>query len=117
MSYRPKRVANVIKEAVANIILNDLADPNFCFVAVTQAKVSPDLKIATIYFSILGDKIQQERVFDHLNRAKGRIRQLLGKRITLRYLPELNFEIDALLLEEKKVGEILDELYPRKPTA
>lgn len=116
MSYRSKRVATVIKEAVAKILLEDLADPNFGLVAVTQAKVSPDLKSATVYFSILGDKTHQERVFEHLNRAKGRIRHLLAKRITLRYLPELSFEMDTLLLAEKKVGEILAELYPPKPS-
>jgi ribosome-binding factor A len=113
MSYRNKRVSEVIKEAVANIILQDLSDPHFGFVTVTRAKVSPDLKNATVYFSILGDTDQQNRTLDHLKRAKARIRHLLSGQVTLRYLPELNFEIDKLLLEERKVGQILDELHSK----
>ncbi|MFB0509844.1 MAG: 30S ribosome-binding factor RbfA [bacterium] len=111
MSYRNKRVAEVIKEAVANIILQDLSDPNFDFVTVTQAKISRDLKNATVYFSIFGDKEQQNRTLAHLNRAKGLIRHLLAKHVTLRYLPELYFELDTLVLKERKVGEILDGLH------
>jgi len=113
MSYRNKRVAEVIKEAIAKILLHDLQDPNFSFVTVTQARISPDLKNATIYLSILGNEDEQNRALEHLNRAKGRIRHLLVKQVTLRYLPELFFAIDAILMEERKVGEILNELYPQ----
>ena len=111
MSYRNKRVAEVIKEAIANIILQDLQDPNFNCVTVTQASVSPDLKNATIYLSILGESDQQNITLGHLNRAKGRIRHLLAKQVTLRYLPDLKFELDTLLLKERKIGEILAELH------
>jgi ribosome-binding factor A len=111
MSFRNKRVAKVIKEAVASIILQDLQDPNFGFVTVTQASVSPDLKNATVYFSILGDNVQQNRTLEHLNRAKGLIRHRLAGQVTLRYLPELTFELDKLLLEERKIGEIIKELH------
>lgn len=112
MSFRNKRVAEVIKEAVARIILRDLQDPNFRFVTVTQARISPDLKNATIYLSISGNQDEQNRALDHLNVAKGRIRHLLAKQVTLRYLPELTFAIDTILQEEQKIGEILNELYP-----
>ncbi len=111
MSFRNRRVAKVIKEAVASIILQDLQDPNFSFVTVTQARVSPDLKNATVYFSILGDNVQQNRTLEHLNRAKGLIRHRLAGQVTLRYLPELTFELDKLLLEERKIGEIIKELH------
>ena len=111
MCFRNKRVAKVIKEAVASIILQDLQDPNFGFVTVTQASVSPDLKNATVYFSILGDNVQQNRTLEHLNRAKGLIRHRLAGQVTLRYLPELTFELDKLLLEERKIGEIIKELH------
>lgn len=111
MSFRNKRVAKVIKAAVASIILQDLQDPNFSFVTVTQASVSPDLKNATVYFSILGDNVQQNRTLEHLNRAKGLIRHRLAGQVTLRYLPELTFELDKLLLEERKIGEIIKELH------
>lgn len=115
MSFRNKRVAAVIKEAIAKIILYELQDPNFGFISVTQTTISPDLKNATIYFSILGDTDQQNRTMDHLNRAKGRIRHRLAEQVTLRYLPELTFELDKLLLEERKIGKILDSLHQVEP--
>jgi ribosome-binding factor A len=115
MQYREERVATAIKEAVAEIILKEMSDPAIGFVTVTRCRVSRDLKNATVYFSILGEKEKQEAGLKHLQHATGFIRRHLGQRVKLRYLPELHLVLDDVLAQEQRVGDILHRLFPKEP--
>ncbi len=112
MHHRQERVADAIREAVARILLNDVSDPNIGFVTVTRCTMTRDLKIATVYFSFLGDKKTRKSGFEHLERARSYIRRLLTQHINLRYTPELRFAQDDLLAEERRVGKLLDDIMP-----
>ncbi len=112
MHHRQERVADAIREAVARILLNDVSDPNIGFVTVTRCIMTRDLKIATVYFSFLGDKKARTSGFEHLERARSYIRRLLTQHINLRYTPELRFAPDDLLAEERRVGRLLDDIMP-----
>lgn len=113
MAYREKKVADALKNAVANIILKELADPNLGFVTVTSAWVSKDLKDSIIYLTVLGDEKQVKKTLDHINRAKGYIKHRLIKFVPLKRFPEINFELDKEQILEAKIGKILDDLYPK----
>ncbi len=110
MPYREKKVANAIKDAVAQIVLHDLADPNIGFVTITGAKISSDYKKAFIYFSVIGDEARQQETLRRLNHAAGYVRHLLKQKVILRTMPEIHFEIDTLLQAEQRIGLILDDL-------
>ena len=110
MPYRLHKVAEAIKNAVAEIIVEDIADPKLGFVSITAVKLTNDYKHATLYFSAFGENVKQEVVLNHLNRAANFIKNRLKDKVVLRYLPELVFDIDRLLQEERKIGEILNEL-------
>jgi ribosome-binding factor A len=110
MPYRAQKITEAIKHAVAEIILEDLADPKLGFVSVNGVRISNDYKKATVYFTAFGDNIKQEEVLRHLNHAANFIRSHLKEKVVLRYIPELTFEIDRLLEEEQKIGKVLDEL-------
>ena len=112
MQHRQKRIADAIKDAVAEIILEELSDPKIGFVTVTRANVSKDLKNATIYLSIMGDTKKQAEGLKRLDHARNFIRYHLARRVKLRYLPELRFARDEILDQEKRVGDILDHLNP-----
>jgi len=116
MPYREQKVAEAIKSAVAEIILEDLADPKLGFVTITAARISNDYKKATLYFTAFGENVKQEEVLEHLNHAANFIRSHLKEKVILRYLPELTFEIDRLLEEEQKIGKVLDELNKLQET-
>jgi ribosome-binding factor A len=109
MLYRGQKIAEAIKNAVAEIILEDLADPKLGFVTINAVKISNDYKKATLYFTAFGD-VNQEEVLKHLNHAANFIKSHLKEKVVLRYLPELVFEIDLLSKEEQKIGKVLDEL-------
>ncbi len=116
MQYREERVAAAIKEAVAEIILNEMSDPAIGFVTVTRCRMSRDLKNASIYLSIMGNETQKQASLAHLRHAVGFIRRQLSQRVRLRYLPQLRFALDEILAQEQRVGDILHELFPEKQT-
>jgi len=117
MQHREERVAAAIRQAVAEIILNEMSDPAIGFVTVTRCRVSRDLKNATVYLSIMGDAKTQEAGLAHLRHAVGFIRRRLGQRVKLRYLPELRLALDDILAQERRVGEILHELFPAEQSS
>lgn len=110
MSYRPSRVAEAFREELMGMIQTDLKDPRIGFVTVTHVKVSRDLRHAIFFLTIMGDDKQKEETLEGLNRAKGYIRSELGKRIRLKFLPEIDFTLDTSIDESLKVSEILKRL-------
>lgn len=111
MSFkRADRVSEAIKREVSVMLTQELKDPGIHFVTVTAVETSDDLRYAKIFVSILGDeKIRQESMYG-LERAKGYLRGELGRRIQLRYTPEIQFHLDKSLDHAMKIKEILNQL-------
>jgi len=117
MMHRPQRVADAIRDAVAEVVTSELADPGLGFVTITRCRMSRDLKIATVYLSVMGDDKHREAALKALDRARGYIRHRLRQHVQLRYVPELQFRHDDLLDHEWRMGSIIDDLFPDKPRA
>ncbi|MFO7638165.1 MAG: 30S ribosome-binding factor RbfA [bacterium] len=117
MQHRQERVADAIKQVVARVVVEELNDPGIGFVSVTRCKVTRDLKIATVYFSVLGDEQQRDRSMAKLKHAAGFIRRHVARALNLRYTPELRFAFDDLREHEYQVGKLLDEVMPEPPPA
>lgn len=93
-SRRQDRVAALIQRELSEIIQRSVKDPRVAFCTVTQAEVSPDLKYVDVKVSVIGDDTQKEKTLAGLKSATGFLRREIGKRLTLRYSPELRFAID-----------------------
>ena len=93
-SRRQDRVAALIQRELSEIIQRSVKDPRVAFCTVTQAEVSPDLKYVDVKVSVIGDEAQKEKTLAGLKSATGFLRREIGKRLTLRYSPELRFAID-----------------------
>ena len=106
---RPERISEQIKEEVSLIIAGEISDPRVGFVTVTNAKVSPDLRHAKIYVSILGSEEEVAESLQTLNRAAGFIRYQLGAALRIRRTPELHFAVDDTLRTATRIEEILSE--------
>jgi ribosome-binding factor A len=103
---------------VAEIIGHGLKDPRIGFVTITRVEVTPDLRTAKVLFGVLGDMAQREKTLAGLRAAAGFIRREIGRRIQIRYTPELSFQYDtgieatdrvARLLQENPIGETAAE--------
>jgi ribosome-binding factor A len=112
-SNRPARVAELIKRELAGLIARELHDEGVRGVTLTDAEVSPDLKNARIYFSVLGGKADAPAVTRALNHAAGFLRHELMKRVTLRTVPELRFHFDESLERGARIDRLIDEALAR----
>jgi ribosome-binding factor A len=106
MKYRRLRVQDLLREEISLIIQRELHDPGLGFVTVVEVKMSEDLKTGKVYVSIFGDDEAQKDTLEALKRSKGYIKFLLGKRITLRYIPDLMFLIDDTIERAQRIEEI-----------
>lgn len=119
MSFRPERLAEAIKKEVSDLLREELKDPRIGFVTITGVEVTKDLRYANIYASVLGSRTEQKASIEALQKAQGFIRSELGRRIRLRYTPEITFKLDesisrgsrliALMAEVKEKGGGQDE--------
>jgi ribosome-binding factor A len=108
---RADRVADQIRMEVADILMRKIKDPRVRSVTVTDVELTADLRIAHIFVTTM-EKDQAERdVFAGLSKASGFVRAELGRRLTLRYLPEVIFKKDISGLRGDRVLQILDELH------
>lgn len=108
--FRAERLAVLIKEELGNILQKDLKDPRIGFTSITNVRVSRDISHAKIFVSVFGDKEQQVATMAGLESARGFIRSELGKRIRLRYTPEIHFIFDNSLEEGAKVLSLLNQI-------
>lgn len=110
MSYRIDKVSRVIKEELSWIFLHKLKDPALGFITITNVKLSPDLKIARVYLSVL-EKEKRQNVLQTVNELKGSIRTELAHKINMRFIPELNFYIDDTTDYVEKIENIFRQIH------
>ena len=108
-SRRTDRLADEIRDEVAGIVAK-LKDPRIGFVTVTRVSLMPDLRSARVYFGVLGDAAQQRKTLEGLGQAAGFVRRELGRRISVRHIPELSFHYDTGLEATDRVAELLREI-------
>ncbi len=103
---RARAMSETVREVIARILLEEIADPRVEFVTVTGVELSPDLRYATIYVAIPegGDAAE---ALAGLKAATGRIRALLGERVRARYTAELTFRIDPAIEEATRIANAI----------
>ncbi|HOB74365.1 MAG TPA: 30S ribosome-binding factor RbfA [Phycisphaerae bacterium] len=109
-SYRPERVANVIREVVSDAISTRLNDPRIePMSSVTRVEVSPDLEHAKVWVSVLGEASVGRRTISGLKAAAGYVQRLVGAELSLRTTPHLTFHLDESLKKAAETIRIINE--------
>lgn len=96
---RPTRVALEIRKTLNELLHKETKDPRLAYLNITECKISKDLSIATVYFSIIGKNEADPEVAEAikaLEKAKGFFRTEIGKRMRLRITPQLRFFYDSV---------------------
>lgn len=106
---RPERLAEQIREEVSLILAGEVEDPRVGFVTVTDAKVTPDLRHAKIFVSVLGSDAEIAESLKALNHASGYVRSQLGAVLRIRRVPDLHFVHDDTVRTATRIEEILSE--------
>jgi len=110
MKNRVKRVGELLKETIAEIILKEFDNPHLGLITITAVEMTKDLKRATIFFTCYGNENKELVAKKILNDSKGYIKERLKTKIVLKYLPELKFEIDETLKREQRIDKLLKKL-------
>jgi ribosome-binding factor A len=114
MSFRPERLAEAIKKEVSDLLREGLKDPRIGFVSITSVEVSKDLRYAVIFASIYGEPPGQKTTIEALQNAQGFIRSELGRRIRLRYVPEITFKLDESIERGSRLIALMEEVRDKE---
>ena len=112
MTRRQEKVIRVIKETVSDIVSNRLSDPRIeGIISVTKVDVSPDLRNADVYLSIMAaEDAACRKTFAAISHAAKHIQALLGKKMTSKFCPRLHFKEDKHFKNTLKTLEMIDEV-------
>ena len=105
---RVRKIQEFIKQEVSKMLLNELKDPRIG--SVTDARITGDLRDATVYVSLFGSDEAKQETLKALKRATGYIRTEVGKRLGIRYSPTIVFKEDTSLDYGMKIDKILRDI-------
>lgn len=111
---RTARLREEIKREASDIIQRRMKDPRIGFTTVTDVEVSQDLRHVKIYVSVLGPDESRADTIEALERAKGYVRTEIGRRIRLRYTPEVHFVYDHSLERGARLIQLLSDMEPKR---
>ena len=100
-----------IQQEISLMISRDMKDRRVGFVTVTGVQLSPDLRHARIFISLMGSESEKEESLEALNHATGWIRHELGQRIRMKFLPEIVFLMDTSQEYGEHIDRLIDEIH------
>ena len=107
---RTRRVAELIRRALADIIRDRLPDRDLGLLSITATEVTRDLSKATVFISSLGEEEDQERVTKILNEESSALRHELSRTLNLRHTPEIKFRYDLSIERGERLSRLIDDL-------
>ena len=107
---RPERVADMLREEIAQIVGYELEDPRLTMVTVTDVRVSENLRDARVYVTVLGDEAEHQAAMAALRHAAPYVRKQLGFALSLRHTPEIHFVRDTIEEQGQRVDQLLEEI-------
>lgn len=113
---RPERVAEAIRKEISTMIQAELKDPRIGFTTITKVEITPDLRYAKIYYTVLGDNKAKKSTEVALKNAKGFIRGCIGDRLKLRFTPEITFRVDRSTEYADKMEQLFDRIHKERYT-
>ena len=113
-SRRCQRVQRLLRDRVSEVIIHELVDPRMGFVTVTGVEVSPDLRTAKVFVSVIGSEGEIRRTFAGLEHAAGFVQRRVSEQVELRTAPRLRFVLDDSVKRSVRISEILRQVSEEK---
>ena len=110
--HRPDRVGEQIRDELGSLLSRGAVhDPGIGFITLTRVQVSPDLQLARVFYTSLGDPKSRRETEKALDRATPFLRRQIGGALRLRRVPELEFRFDESIAHQDRVEQILRDLH------
>ena len=110
-SQRAHRVGELIQQEISALLIRGLKDPRIGFVTITGVEVTPDLHLARVYFTVVGDEAMRRQTAAGLKSSIPFIRQQLGRQLRMKYLPDLIFEYDTSIEYGNRIESLLRAIH------
>jgi len=108
--HRPERIAESLREEIAQIVGYELEDPRLTLVTVTEVRVADDLRDASVYVTVSGDEQEHAAALSALQHAAPYVRKQLGFALNLRHTPALHFVRDNVEEKAARVEDLLEKI-------
>ncbi|HWA85589.1 MAG TPA: 30S ribosome-binding factor RbfA [Opitutus sp.] len=115
MSNRTLRVNELIQRELSDILRKRFQSETVAM-TITEVRVAPDLRDARVFVSVVGDEMETGRKMRWLRAHAGELRQELGRRIVLKYLPRFEYVADRSAERSTRMMRLLDEIEPPAPS-
>ncbi len=114
MGNRQKRVGELIKHEISELILREIKDPRIGFVSITSVDLTADLKHAKVFISVLGSERERKASLAGLHNAVGFIRRELGHRLRLKYVPEISIVYDNSIEQGARIISLIESVVQKE---
>ena len=115
MSQRAQRVGELIHKEISALLVKGLKDPRVGFITITGVEVTPDLHLARVYYSVIGDEEDRRQTAAGLKSSRSFIRSQLGSRLQMKYTPDLIFQYDESVEYGNRIENLLREIKQDQP--
>jgi len=110
--HRPDRVGDQIRQELSELLSRgQVHDPGIGFITLTRVQVTPDLQLARVYYTTMGDEKARKDTAKALQRATPFFRRQVGARLQLRRVPELEFRFDESVAHQDRIEQIIRDLH------
>ena len=110
-SQRVQKVGETIQKEISALLLRGLKDPRIGFVTITGVEMTPDLHLARVYYSVIGDEAARRSSAAGLKSSIPFIRSQLGKHLHMKYVPDLLFQYDTSIEYGNRIESLLRDLH------
>lgn len=111
MTRRRRQVEHLLRAELSELLRRQIKDPRVKgLITVTGVSTSTDLKEAKVFISIMGDDEEKQKAFQGLNSAAKFLRYELGRRVSLRHIPELSFERDDSIEHGIRLSQLIEQV-------
>jgi ribosome-binding factor A len=114
--HRPDRVGDQIRQELSELLTRGMIhDPGIGFITLTRVTLTPDLQLARVFYTSLGDEKSRKETARALDRATPFMRRQIGQRLRLRRVPELEFRFDETVGHQARIEQIIQDLHEHPP--
>jgi ribosome-binding factor A len=109
--FRPDRLGDQLRVELSELLAREVHDPGIGFITLTRVQVTPDLLLARVYYTSMGDEAARKQTAKGLRRALPFLRRQIAGRLRLRRVPEIEFRFDESVGYQDRVERILQEIH------
>ena len=110
MGVRHQKIVAALKKEMSRIVHDEIKDKRLGFVTILRVELTADLRLARVYFSVLGEEKERRSTQEALESAKPFIRYLIARRVKLRFVPEITFRLDKSVEYSIRIQDELDKI-------